>query len=355
MVGICCPDRLLRLILAAVAVAVAGVLAGPPALSARQAVAAPLVFRDAFWISLHHFLYVLGRASNGESDATRDAVASAPLEVEAASLGTADRDTWQAAVAGYARDLAKLDAVFSDRLIDVSLALAATPDDAVRPNLPKEATVAAVLERAAPIYRREFHPAHRAANARAIAAIQPLVAKHAASMIARVERAWQQRWPAAGVPILVSGYTNWAGAYSTRGPLVVMAGTDERLHGETGFEIVFHEALHQWDDAMQNRLKAAGARTGRPVPAQLNHAMIFYAAGDAARREFGSAYAPYADRFGIWTRGSGAFKPALDAHWKPYLDGSGTLDDTLDAMLRALTRRDPSSPVVTRRHLSKSL
>ena len=45
----------------------------------------PPIFRiatDEFWLNLHHFLYLLGRAEAGTGDSTREAVAEAPREAE---------------------------------------------------------------------------------------------------------------------------------------------------------------------------------------------------------------------------------------------------------------------------------
>ena len=42
---------------------------------------------------------------------------------------------------------------------------------------------------------------------------------------------------------------------------------------------------------------------------------------------------PYADATGIWDRGMGIFKPALQAAWQPWLDGSGTRDQALAALV----------------------
>ena len=40
---------------------------------------------DEFWLNLHHFLYVLGRAQNKTSDASREAVIGAPARELACS------------------------------------------------------------------------------------------------------------------------------------------------------------------------------------------------------------------------------------------------------------------------------
>jgi hypothetical protein len=37
---------------------------------------------------------------------------------------------------------------------------------------------------------------------------------------------------------------------------------------------------------------------------------------------------------GIWKGRMGVFKPALDAHWKPYLDGKIGLDEALLGLQR---------------------
>ena len=65
----------------------------------------------------------------------------------------------------------------------------------------------------------------------------------------------------------------------------------------------------------------------------LSHAMIFYTTGEAMRSVVPS-HVPYADVAGIWQGRMGGFKPALDTHWKPYLDGKTTLDAALLALQR---------------------
>ena len=50
---------------------------------------------NEFWLNLHKFLYVLGRAENKTADATREPVAGAPAESEQklATLNAVDRST----------------------------------------------------------------------------------------------------------------------------------------------------------------------------------------------------------------------------------------------------------------------
>ena len=63
----------------------------------------------------------------------------------------------------------------------------------------------------------------------------------------------------------------------------------------------------------------------------LSHAMIFYTTGEAMRSMVPS-HVPYAETAGIWKGRMGAFKQALDNHWRSYLEGKTTLDAALLAL-----------------------
>ena len=93
--------------------------------------------------------------------------------------------------------------------------------------------------------------------------------------------------------------------------------------------------MHQWDEVMTARLERLVKANGTPpLKHGLTHALIFYTAGEAVRTIV-SGHRPYAEGAGIWQRSLGAFKPALDAHWKPYLDGKSTLDAALVGLLKS--------------------
>jgi hypothetical protein len=51
-------------------------------------------------------------------------------------------------------------------------------------------------------------------------------------------------------------------------------------------------------------------------------------------------HVPYADAAGVWGRGM-AFKPELQETWKPYLDGRGTRDEAIVALVAARRRTAP--------------
>ena len=292
---------------------------------------------DGFWLNLHHFLYVLGRAESGASDSGRDAVAKAPADQQRGleGLPAAEREAWRAAVSTYATGASQLDAVFDEELVAATRALAALPAEAGDlEGVELDPAWRRALEQAAPLYRRLWWPEHRDANRAWVVSMQPLIAEHGAEILAFVTRAYGLPWPEGGYPIQLSGYCNWAGAYSTSGRLLVVSSLDEAIRGSTeGLEILFHEAMHQWDDAQFQMLRAAAIAHGVRFPAGLSHAMIFFTAGEAARTAI-PGHTTYADKYGIWQRRSGAFLPMLERAWRPYLHGTRHRAEALSLLMR---------------------
>jgi hypothetical protein len=311
------------------------IVLAPPAVA--QTPSPAFVFTQPFWLNLHHFLYVLGRVEAKMPDIQRRAVAGAPADEARGiqNLSADDRHVWREAVGSYASDFSRRDLVFDQTAIAATRALAKVDDTSPLDGVELPAGLAAALQRVAPIYRRVWWPEHSRANTAKIAELRPLLAAHQDALRAFVTRAYRESWFAAGYPINLSAYANWAGAYSTHGPLVVVSTLDSGNSGLFGLETLFHEAMHQWDDAIEARLRASAARQRiARVPDLLSHAMIFFTAGEAVRSAVPN-HRPYADANGMWRAGRmSAFKPALDEVWKPYLDGRGSLDDALDALVK---------------------
>ena len=76
---------------------------------------------DEFWLNLHHFLYVLGRAQNKTSDASREAVIGAPADQEKglATLNASERNVRNEAVSAYAAGNSKKDLIFDKPLTEL--------------------------------------------------------------------------------------------------------------------------------------------------------------------------------------------------------------------------------------------
>ena len=126
----------------------------------------------------------------------------------------------------------------------------------------------------------------------------------------------------------VSAYTNWAGAYSVTGNLLVLSSQAPGNQAIYGLETIFHEGMHQWDDQVFEALRAQAIKVNKFFPRGLSHSLIFFTAGEAVRR-VAPGHVPYAEKFGVWQRGLGPMKVALEEIWKPYLDGHGTRDEPL--------------------------
>ncbi len=314
------------------------------ALALAVATAATPIFQfhtDEFWLNLHHFLYVLGRSEARMRDSSRDAVRGAPAEAEVglATLTGDERRIWYEAVQFYVAGPSRKDAVFDEPLAAVTSALAAAGSSATLSGTMVQADIAAALEKAAPIYRKAWWPTHRAANEKRRADIQALVERHGAEVLALITNAFGLRWPDAGYPVHFSAYANWAGAYSTSGSLLVVSSLDAGAQGALGLETVFHEGMHQWDDQLFVMLREQTRKIEKLVPRDLSHALIFYTAGDAVRRVV-PGHVPYAESAGVWARGWMPLRDALRETWQPYLDGHGTRDEALAALV-AKTATEP--------------
>src|SRR5215831_3583002 len=83
-----------------------------------------------FWLNLHHYLYVLGRAHNGAPDSARPAIATAPNDEKEglALLSDEERRTWTAAIDAYAKGLSRQESMFQLPLAAMTTRLAGTGD-----------------------------------------------------------------------------------------------------------------------------------------------------------------------------------------------------------------------------------
>ena len=312
---------------------------------------------DEFWLNLHHFLYVLGRAQNQERDAAREAVVNAPTDQNLGfkRLSAKEQQIWREAVASYAVGPSKKDVVFDNPMPAVTNALVgAGHSKSIRSEVDRE--IATILQRVAPIYRKGWWNKHLEANRKWKKSMEVLVARYGMSVFSFITKAYQLQWPTEGFPVHVSAYSNWAGAYSTTGNLLVVSSQSASLAGLYGLETVFHEGMHQWDDQVFEAMRAQAVKLNKFFPRGLTHSMIFYTAGEAVRQVVSSAnkrsvggrrtdtgetvYVPYAEKFGAWQRGMAHFKAPLEEIWQRYLDGHGTRDQAFASLIER-TAVDP--------------
>ena len=102
--------------------------------------------------------------------------------------------------------------------------------------------------------------------------------------------------------------------------------------------MIFHEAMHQWDGPVFDALNVQAKALNLAVPLDIPHAMISYEERGASPRR---ACAPSLRRVArhLAFQLSGARQPAqrlkgpLEETWRPYLNGRGTRDEALAALL----------------------
>jgi hypothetical protein len=299
------------------------------------------VFRNNFWVNLHHVL---------DAEAHRRD-ARAPMRVKLEELAAAERATWSAALDAY-RVHAQHNLIADPLLIRINNALTETASDAALPDIVDGADTATrrALVLAAPIYRAHYWTAQRELNDRWIATLHPMLADRADAMIATVERAYDVRWPVQ--PIIVDacaeappfgGYTT-AGPPGTAGHTVIEAANPE-YQGDMAFEMLFHEASHTSavGGRLFNAIRASAARQQVETPPDLFHVVVFYTAGELARRALGKVgdehYMPYGYRYDVYSRGWQSLRDAVVHDWHPHLDGTVSFSEAVDAVVREATKR----------------
>lgn len=288
-------------------------------------------FHSNFWLNLHHFLYVSARARKG-LDATRPAVTRALADtIGFGALPVSDQNEWRAAVAYYESTLAGRDILFDSGMVAINTRLASADSAETLRGSGLESSLVAMLERAAPMYRRLWWPRHDAANRQWEARIQALLARYGNGLATQETRAFREPWSRTPVRVDVTAYANWAGAYTTRNPShITVSSTDSSNQDDQGLEILFHETLHTMDDTLSSSLNAAFRVHGKTPPRDPTHVFIFYTAGLLTQRTV-LGHVPYAQKNGLWARVPDFRRalPVLQRIWQPYLDGKITFDEAV--------------------------
>jgi len=82
------------------------------------------------------------------------------------------------------------------------------------------------------------------------------------------------------------------------------------------------------DDSLFTMVRASFREAGKRLPRDPTHTFIFFTAGEVTRKLF-PGYVPFAESGGLWTRNADFARmlPLLRAHWEPYLDGRGSMEE----------------------------
>jgi len=281
------------------------------------------VFQSHFWVNLHHFL---------RAEARRRERGVEPLQ-QLAPLAREEREAWTRALDVY-RPLAQRSLLFDENMVAIHVALAAADGEETPELVGFE--LAAALDDAAPIFRAHLWSARARANDEWIARTRPTVERLAAEVTEALAAAHELAWPAEPILVDVTPETGPNLAYTTnRAPpgFAGLTAIDPSVAGGSpaAVECVFHEAAHVLDATLVRWVEEESARQGRATPRDLWHAILFYTAGELSRRALGQAGTYREDLL----RGFPHCLPALDAYWRPYLDGTLPLSVALGELVRS--------------------
>jgi hypothetical protein len=302
-------------------------------------------FHSAFLMNLHHFLV----------DATRHP--GRIDKVQWMQPPTADEmATMRVAVAFYTATFGQRDLLFDDGLRDIKHALARAEDARQQADgLGLPPALVATLDSAAPIYARCLWARDDQANRRWIAQAQALEARYGAQIQPRLERIFDATFPAVVRDDVVFNTGTFTGAYTDAPPpQTVLPSGWEEYGGLASLEMIWHEAAHvEPGDHLETLIEQASHEMGRELPDGLWHAALFEAVGTQVAQVLAADghgdYVAYADKNGVYRRGWAKYVPLLHAEWKTWLDGQGSLQQAVDAMVAKQPRVVGSPSVAVER------
>lgn len=301
---------------------------------AAERVAGLFELHSSFWVNLHQVLFHDALLAIGKPD-RRLQDGAVPV---AAGMSGPDQAVWNDALHFYATHFQGREELFDDELVGINEDLAAQPDDGALPlpaSVPKE--VAAVLNAAAPIYRRCCWSAHDRSNRDWIASQAPRIRALGPGMGKAMTAALHQPWPATPIRVDVAFRVAEIGhAYTVIPAHTTLSSSAESLAGLGGFEVLFHEASHAFADTMSDALSAQ-CKAQHKECGDLWHAVMFYTSGVELRRllpaQDQQGFVPYAYRYGLYERGNWSrYRPVLESHWQAYLDGKEAFATALHSM-----------------------
>lgn len=322
--------------------------AGSQPAGAPVATASQLAFHSDFLMNLHHTLFAAAWARRPGAGTLRALAGALPAPLTA-PMTEAEQAAWDAAVAYYDREVASRDLLRGRGMYALKMALVA--GDLSSPAVGTE--LRAVLDSAAPVYRRHFWPAHDRANREWIAKTVEGVRTIGPEVIARLTKLYTMPWFTAPVRVDVVWVGNRQGAYATEGPTHATIASQAPNHtGWTSVEIVFHEISHTLIAPIEKQLAAALGDRLREHGV-LWHVVQFYITGEAVRGVLGARgiqYEPYLYSSGLFERAWPAYRRPVEEHWRPYVDGRTTIEAAVRGTVAAVMRQAPvQSPPVTRR------
>jgi hypothetical protein len=316
----------------ALVVALAACGAPPAPAAPAPARTTPLFeFHSDPWVNLHQRLV---------AESTAKHYWHVPVPIPPCGCArTADGDVlpaWTAAVDAYKTILEKRDTVVDRDLVRTNLTFALLATNATLPEKNVDPAIAKAIGPTFEPYMRTQWPIDDARNRAFIAAVEPLVARWATDIAAELEKRFEAKWPGRPIRVEVAQFAGFGGAYTVDDPiLTTMSSDDPGYVGPAVLEMLFHEASHGFEEVLDHDLQMAFIAKGKRQPQSLQHAIIFYTAGELVRKRLGAGYVPYAYKEGVWKRGWEKYEVAMRTHWQPWMDDQIDLQAALSRLADA--------------------
>lgn len=308
-------------------------------------------FHSGLWINLHHFLYMQALASVPEAGKRKPVSVSNPDSDELKNLSADEKAIWSASLDYYRHSMISRDLLFDHGMEEIKNKLEDSESAIETGSIAIPDDLRLVLKRAAPIYRKHWWPKHEAQNQRWIAALNPLIQKHADSLFKALTTIYEEPWPGNPVRVDAVVYANWAGAYTSLEPTRVTVSTsDPSNQGTAALEVIFHEVSHGMMNKVIDALNDAeqtlnSKRKNNPIEFRrdLWHEVLFYTSGELVRQRV-PGYVPYADQNGLWKRAfTGSDRALIERDWKPHMNGSEERQQSLTRLVEELATLGPGA------------
>jgi hypothetical protein len=281
---------------------------------------------SSFWMSLHQRLI-------------EDAMAREPRPLDA--LTPAEKAAWQEAVEAYRTLGGDGNMTFARPMIITSDALSQVVDDATE--LVGDAPLSEALSRAAPVYRAHRWPADDRAARFFINYAAGLLRGAGDTLVGQHEAAYGTPWPGR-IRLYVTPAAGPYGAYTFHGLagglITTLSCRDEGYQGLHALEMILHESSHgpigPNKGPVAEAIKTTAQSLDAPVPRDLWHAILFATSSELTRRHLAdlgiAGFVP--SSVDMFTRVWPELREPVADHWISYLEGRGTLEDAIAAILR---------------------
>jgi len=283
-----------------------------------------------FWVNLHHYLHALARVSG-------PLVESLPSDATAA-----DREQWAAAVQQYRDRYGKRSLLFDEEMVKANVALTAVLSDTSLDRVAIAPEQRAILESAAPIYRKHLWKVHDDANRRVMSASAPLLKQHGPAVASRLAKTLDTEWPSTPIRVeLVHDAGPPGNAYTvSETATITIAADDPRHQGNAMLELFFHEASHVWDAVLMKDVSEAAKRLNVRAPRDLWHGLLFFNSGTIVSEALAAAgvrdYQIYMEKEGMFDRVYRSMREPMRRHWTAFLAGRISRPEAIERILRDL-------------------